>query len=278
VKAALLQTTSSDDPEKNALVISEMIAEAVAGGAEFVLTPEVSNIVSFSRSLQNRVLRKEEDDAFLAAMKAAALQHRIWLSVGSIALRTNDPDGRFANRSFLIDPKGQIVARYDKIHMFDAQVSETEVYRESAGYRAGEQAVVCETPFGTLGLSICYDVRFAHLYRSLAKAGAEVLLVPSAFSPNTGAAHWETLLRARAIETGCYVLASAQTGLHSTSEGRARKTFGHTLAVSPWGELLGELGDDTGILFVDIDAQEVSKARKRLPSLSHDRAYRQPYE
>lgn len=278
MKAALLQTTSSDDPEKNALAISEMIAEAVAGGAEFVLTPEVSNIVSFSRSLQNRVLRKEEDDAFLAAMKAAALQHRIWLSVGSIALRTDDPDGRFANRSFVIDPQGQIVARYDKIHMFDAQVSETEVYRESAGYRAGEQAVVCETPFGTLGLSICYDVRFAHLYRSLAKAGAEVLLVPAAFSPNTGAAHWETLLRARAIETGCYVLASAQTGLHSTSEGRARKTFGHTLAVSPWGELLGELGDDTGILFVDIDAQEVSKARKRLPSLSHDRAYRQPYE
>jgi predicted amidohydrolase len=167
-------------------------------------------------------------------------------------------------------------ARYDKIHMFDVDVSKEETYRESAGYRPGERAVVAQTPFGALGLSICYDVRFAYLYRALAKAGAEILTVPAAFSPVTGAAHWETLLRARAIETGCYVLAAAQTGTHAASTGKQRKTYGHSLAISPWGEVLADGGIEVGTVFVDLDLAEVAKARGKIAALRHDRDFEGP--
>lgn len=276
MKAALLQLNVSDDPAANLPRTVDLIAEAAGRGAGFVLTPEVTNCVSQDRAQQTRVLQHEPDDVTLAGLRAAAVRHGVWLSIGSLALKTDDPDGRFANRSFLIDPAGQIVARYDKIHMFDVAVSETETYRESAGYRPGSRAVVADTPFAKIGLGICYDLRFAYLYRALAQAGAQVLLVPSAFSPVTGAAHWEPLLRARAIETGSYVLAAAQTGTHRATTGKPRKTYGHSMAVSPWGEVLVDMGPDPGIALVDLDPAQVAQSRKRIAALSHDRPFEGP--
>lgn len=276
MKAGLLQLTSSDDPVTNLAMTRDLIAQAVAKGAGFVLTPEVTNCVSQDRAHQQAVLQSESDDITLAGLRETARDHGIWLSVGSLALKTNDADGRFANRSFLINPAGDIVARYDKIHMFDVDVSEAETFRESAGYRPGACAVVAQTPFASIGLSICYDLRFAYLHRALAQAGAEVLLVPAAFSPVTGAAHWEPLLRARAIETGCYVLASAQTGQHQVSHGKPRETYGHAMVVSPWGEVLVDMGADTGVAIVDLDLAEVAKSRKRIPALAHDRSFESP--
>ena len=276
MKAALLQLTSGDDPTVNLPVTLGMIRDAASQGAGFVLTPEVTNCVSASRQQQEAVLQHEADDITLAAIRAEAAALGIWVSIGSLALKANDPDGRFANRSVLIAPDGRVAGRYDKIHMFDVTVSEAETYRESAGYRPGDAATLVETPFATVGLSICYDVRFAYLYRKLAKAGADVLLVPAAFSPVTGAAHWETLLRARAIETGSFVLAAAQTGTHAATIGKARTTYGHTLVVSPWGEVLADGGTDPCIVMVDLNLTEVSHARKRIPALTHDRDFTGP--
>jgi len=276
MKTALLQLNVSDDPAKNLPQTTAMIAEAASKGAGFVLTPEVTNCISQDRADQTAVLQHEADDMTLKQLREAAVRHGIWLSIGSLALKTQDADGRFANRSFLIDPAGQVVARYDKIHMFDVAVSETETYRESAGYRPGDTAVVAETPFAKIGMSICYDVRFAYLYRALAQAGAEVLLVPAAFSPITGAAHWEPLLRARAIETGSYVLAAAQTGAHAAQSGKPRQTYGHSMAISPWGEVLTELGTEPGVGLVDLDPREVAQSRKRIAALSHDRPFEGP--
>lgn len=276
MKTALLQLTSSDDPAQNLTETLALIAQAAAQGAGFVLTPEVTNCVSMDRNHQQNVLRHEDDDRTLAGLRAAAKENSLWLSIGSLALKTDDPDGRFANRSFVIDPFGDIVARYDKIHMFDVTVSDTESYKESAGYRPGTRAVVAQTPFGALGMSICFDLRFPYLYRALAQSGAEIMLVPSAFSPTTGVAHWETLLRARAIETGSYVLAAAQTGTHASSTGRPRQTYGHTLAISPWGEVLADSGTRPGITMVDIDRTKVAQSRKRIAALSLDRAFEGP--
>ncbi|MGJ8621855.1 MAG: carbon-nitrogen hydrolase family protein [Yoonia sp.] len=276
MKTALLQLNSGDDPVANLAQTTDLVAQAAGQGARFILTPEVTNCVSQDRKHQIKVLQHQEDDLTLAALRKAAIQHDVWLSIGSLALKTHDDDGRFANRSFLIDPAGQIIAQYDKIHMFDVAVSSTETYRESAGYRPGTQAVVADTPFAKIGMSICYDVRFAYLYRALAQAGAEVLLVPAAFSPVTGAAHWESLLRARAIETGCYVLAAAQTGTHAAQAGKPRQTFGHGMAISPWGEVLVDMGQDTGVALLDLDLAEVAQARKRVPALSHDRPFEGP--
>ncbi|MEL6684469.1 MAG: carbon-nitrogen hydrolase family protein [Pseudomonadota bacterium] len=276
MKAALVQLNASDHPAANLRQTVSMIAQAAGQGAGFVLTPEVTNCVSQDRAHQARVLQHEGDDITLAGLREAAIRHGIWLSIGSLALKTHDPDGRFANRSFLIDPAGQIVARYDKIHMFDVTVSETETYRESSGYRPGELAVVADTLFAKIGLSVCYDIRFAYLYRALAQAGAEVLLVPSAFSPVTGAAHWEPLLRARAIETGSYVLAAAQTGTHAAQAGKSRQTYGHSMAISPWGEVLADLGTEPGIALVDLDPRSVAQSRKRIAALSHDRPFEGP--
>lgn len=276
MRTALLQISASDEPAENAATLRDTVRAAAAGGAGFVLTPEVSNCVSRSRTRQREVLRVEAEDPTLALLREEAAASGIWLSVGSLALKTDDPDGRFANRSFLIGPDGGIVARYDKIHMFDVQVTETEVYRESAGFRPGDAAVVARTPFAALGLSVCYDLRFPHLYRDLARAGAEAILVPSAFSPVTGAAHWEPLLRARAIETGCWILAAAQTGRHRAKRGEPRETYGHSMAVSPWGEVVLEMGAEPGIGWMDLDRAAVEGARARVPSLLHDRAYRKP--
>jgi predicted amidohydrolase len=276
MRAGLIQLSSSDDPHENLPVTRGFVRSAAADGARLVLTPEVTNCVSASRARQSEVLRQEAEDPTLAGLRDEAADLGIWLLIGSLALKTDDPDGRFANRSFLIAPDGSIAARYDKIHMFDVDVSETESYRESAGYRPGGRGVVADAAGARLGLTICYDVRFPYLYRVLAKAGATILTVPSAFSPVTGAAHWETLLRARAIETGCHVLAPAQTGRHVAKQGRPRSTHGHSLAVAPWGAVLADGGCEPGVTLVDLDMDDVENARRRVPSLTHDRAFEGP--
>ena len=276
MKVGLVQLTSGDDPALNLLATVAAIREAADRGAAFVLTPEVTNCVSASRAHQTGVLQHEAHDITLEGLRAAAATLGVWLSIGSLALKTDDPDGRFANRSFMINPKGDIVARYDKIHMFDVDVSPTETYRESAGYRAGDRAVLADTPFGKVGLSICYDLRFAYLYRALAQAGAAILVVPSAFSPVTGAAHWQALLKARAIETGCFVLAAAQTGQHPAVSGKSRQTYGHSMAISPWGEVLADAGVQAGVEIIDIDLKDVSHARRRIAALTHDRPFEGP--
>jgi predicted amidohydrolase len=276
MRVALLQMTSSDDPGENLGLVETMLAEAVVGGADFVVTPEVTNCVSTSRRHQQAVLHLEDDDPTLAALQNAAARHEVWLLLGSLAVKTQDSDGRFANRQFLISPQGEITARYDKIHMFDVDVTAKETFRESDGYRPGNRAVVADTPFGRIGMTICYDVRFGYLHRALAKAGAEILTAPAAFSPVTGAAHWHTLLRARAIETGCFILAPAQTGTHSASVGGCRQTYGHSLVVAPWGEVLSDAGIEPGVTYVDLDIGKVAEARRRVPALTHDREFDGP--
>lgn len=277
MRAALIQLNVSDDPVANLATTLDMVAEAAQGGADFVLTPECSNILSSNRDHHRAVLHPEPEDPSLAALRAAAATHGIWLLVGSLGIKTEDADGRFANRSFLIGPDGSIAARYDKIHMFDVNVSETEVYRESAAYRPGAQAVVADTPFAKIGMAVCYDLRFPRLFRRLAKGGAQILTVPAAFNDTTGAAHWHVLLRARAIENGCFVIAPAQTGQHAEAHGPGkRRTYGHSLVVAPWGEVLADAGTEPGITFVDLDLGAVDKARGRVPSLTHDRDFQGP--
>ncbi len=276
MRAALLQLSVTDDPAENLPVTLSLVREAAAGGAGFVLTPEVTNCLSSDRARQRDLLRHEEDDPTLAALRAEAADLGIWLLIGSLGLLTHDGDGRFANRSFLVSPDGTVAARYDKIHMFDVNVSETEQYRESSGYRPGTRAVLAATPFGRIGMTVCYDVRFPQLYRRLAKAGAQILTVPAAFNDTTGAAHWHSLLRARAIENGAYVLAPAQTGSHAAHDGRPRRTYGHSLAVSPWGEVLVDAGAEVGVSFVELSLAKVEKARARVPSLCHDRDFEGP--
>ena len=276
MRAALIQLNVSDDPAANLVATLGFVRQAVAAGAGFVLTPELTNGLSSSRVHQRSVFRHEADDPTLAALRAEAKVAGIWLLIGSLGLLTQDADGRFANRSFLVDPQGEIAARYDKIHMFDVNVSDTEVYRESEGYRPGSAAVVAKTPFARIGMTVCYDVRFPALYRRLAQAGAQVITVPAAFNHITGAAHWETLLRARAIETGCFVLAPAQTGFHPETLGKGRRTHGHSLAIAPWGEILADAGTEPGVTLVDLDLARVAEARRRVPSLRHDRGFDGP--
>lgn len=276
MKVALLQITSSDDPAENLPMVRDMLREAANQGAEFALTPEVTNCVSSSRTHQREVLSQEEDDLVLAGLSAEAKSLGLWVLIGSLGIQTGDLDGRFANRSFLIGADGTVQARYDKIHMFDVDVSETETYRESAAFRPGNEAVLAQTPWGQLGMTICYDVRFAYLHRALAQAGARIITVPAAFSPVTGAAHWEVLLRARAIETGCWILAPAQTGDHKISRGKPRSTYGHSLVIAPWGEVILDAGTDPGVYVVDVDMNQVAKARHRVPALTHDRSFRGP--
>ena len=276
MRAALIQLTVGDDPATNLPETLAHIRAAAAGGAGFVLTPECTNALSSNRTHQRAVLRHEDQDETLAALLDEAARLGIWLLIGSLGVLTNDADGRFANRSFLIGPTGDIAARYDKIHMFDVNVSETEVYRESAGYRPGDRAVLADAGFAKIGMTVCYDLRFPHLFRGLAQAGAQILTVPAAFNHITGAAHWEVLLRARAIETGCFVLAPAQTGFHAEQQGKGRRTYGHSLAVAPWGEVLADADVEPGVTFVDLDLAEVDRARARVPSLSHDRKFVAP--
>lgn len=273
MRAALVQLNVTDDPAANLTTTLDRLRQAKAGGADFVLTPECTNGLWSNRAAQKAALRHEADDPTLSALRDEAAGLGLWLLAGSLALLTGDADGRFANRSFLIGPDGAIAARYDKIHMFDVNVSETEVYRESAGFRPGGRAVVADLPFARIGMTVCFDVRFPHLYRRLAQAGAQIITVPAAFNHISGAAHWETLLRARAIETGAFVLAPAQTGFHAEVAGKGRRTHGHSLAIAPWGEVLSDAGSEPGVTFADLDLSKVAEARARIPSLQHDRDF-----
>jgi deaminated glutathione amidase len=273
MRFGLVQLCVTDDPAANLPETRRLVQLAADGGATFILTPECTNGLSSSRKHQAAVFHHQADDPSLQALRDDAARLGVWLLIGSLALLTDDADGRFANRSFLIDPQGEIAAWYDKIHMFDVTVSETERYRESEGYRPGDRAVLVKTPFGAVGMTVCYDVRFAYLYRQLAQAGAEILTVPAAFNHITGAAHWEVLLRARAIETGCFVLAPAQAGIHAeTAGGKGRRTYGHSLAIAPWGEVIADGGTEVGVTFAEIDLAQVAQARGRVPSITHDRA------
>jgi predicted amidohydrolase len=276
MRAGLVQLTVTDDPAANLPETLALVRKAAEGGADLVLTPELTNGLSASRTHQRRIFRHEAADETLTALRSQAQASGIWLLIGSLGLLTDDADGRFANRSFLIAPDGSIAARYDKIHMFDVNVSPTEIYRESEGYRPGSRAVLAETPLARIGMTVCYDLRFPALYRRLAQAGAEVITVPAAFNHITGAAHWETLLRARAIETGCFVLAPAQTGFHPETQGEGRRTHGHSLAVAPWGEVLADGGTEPGVTLADLDLAQIAEARRRVPSLSHDRGFDGP--
>ena len=277
MRAALLQLTSGDDPEANRAALVPMVRQAAAEGARLICTPEVTNVFAVSRARREAMVVREDEDLVIDALRDEAARAGAYIALGSAAVRTDRADGRLANRSLLIGPDGQILARYDKIHMFDVSLPDGESFRESAAYAPGDRAVVAEVDGRKVGLTICYDLRFPHLYRALSKAGAEILLVPSAFATTTGRAHWEVLLRARAIECGAYVLAAAQTGTHPVSDGaNPRRTWGHSLAVGPWGEVLADAGTDPGVTLVDLDFAAVETARSRVPALTHDREFTGP--
>ena len=267
LRVGLVQFTAGDDPAANCEALLGYVNQAADGGARFVLTPEVSNIISSSRSHQMKVLHRQEDDPTLKALCALAKTREIFLLIGSLALKSGGD--RFLNRSFLIAPTGEIIAHYDKIHMFDVALGGGESYRESAQFQPGNRAVLTQTDIGKIGLTICYDLRFPHLHRTLAQAGAEILTAPAAFTVPTGKAHWHTLLKARAIETGCFILAPAMVGQHSPK----RATYGHSLIVSPWGEVLADAGTEEGVTFATLDLKLVNEARAKIPALSHDREF-----
>jgi len=266
MKIALLQMTSGIDPAANAATIVAAAAEAARAGAVMLFTPEMSGLIDRDRARAAQAIVAEEADEMLAAVQEAARTHRLWVHIGSLAVRRED--GKWANRSLLIDDTGAIRARYDKLHLFDVDLPTGESWRESAAYTGGAQAVVAASPIGLLGMTICYDLRFPDLYRALSDAGATVLAVPAAFTRPTGAAHWHVLLRARAIEAGVFVVAVAQTGVHE--DGRA--TYGHSLVIDPWGEVLLDMGEAAGLGFVDIDPARVDEVRSRIPALQHRRS------
>jgi predicted amidohydrolase len=266
-RVGLIQMRSGRAPQQNIDAATGLIDEAKAAGADYVQTPEMTNIMEIRRENLFAALVAEEADASLAAFRETARRHRLWVHVGSLAIKVS-PD-KAANRSFLIDPQGEIVARYDKIHMFDVDLADGETYRESRSYRAGETAVAADLPWGRLGLTVCYDLRFPALYRALAEAGASFLAIPAAFTRQTGEAHWHVLMRARAIENTSYVIAAAQGGKHENG----RETFGHSLVVNPWGRIIAEGGTEPGVVMADIDLADITTARARIPSLQHGRRF-----
>ena len=267
--AAMVQMRTGLLPEPSLDQGARLIREAAAAGADYVLTPEVSNMMQLNRTALFEHLQSEDDDRSLAAYRELARELKIHLHIGSLALRAAAAD-KAVNRSFLIGPSGDLLARYDKIHMFDIDLGNGESYRESANYQPGETAVISDLPWGKLGLTICYDVRFPELYRALAEAGASFLSVPSAFTRKTGEAHWHTLLRARTIETGCFVFAAAQAGVHENK----RETYGHSLIIDPWGTVLAEgSATEPGVVMAVIDPAKVTSVRKTIPSLQHGRRF-----
>jgi len=266
IRAALIQLRSGTDMARNAAEASALIREAVGQGATFVSTPEMTNILEPDRPRLRSLAKSESEDESVEMFSALAHDLGLWLNIGSLALK--GPGDKLLNRSLLFAPDGSIAARYDKIHLFDVDLPTGESLRESHAYEGGAEAVLVETPLGPIGLTICYDMRFPHLYRALAKAGAKLFTVPSAFTVPTGQAHWHVLLRARAIETGSFVLAAAQGGRHESG----RETYGHSLIVSPWGEVLAEAGTEPGIVIADLDLSQADLARARIPALFHDRA------
>jgi predicted amidohydrolase len=266
-KAALVQLRTGLMPADNLNEATRLIREAAAQGAQYIQTPEVTNVMQENRKALFDLLASEPDDVSLKAYQALAAELKVHLHIGSLALKAS-PE-RAANRSFLIAPSGDILASYDKIHMFDIDLENGESYRESANYQPGETAVLTDLPWGRLGLAICYDLRFPALFRALAEAGASFISVPSAFTQKTGEAHWHALLRARAIENGCYILAAAQGGLHQNK----RETFGHSLIVDPWGTIIAEGDTEPGIVTAEIDPAKVIAVRKSIPSLQHGRRF-----
>jgi predicted amidohydrolase len=267
MQAAIYQSRTGIDPEANARKLAAAIAEAGARGADMLFTPEMSGLLDRDRARAAANVREEGDDPVLAAVREAAAKAGLWVQLGSLALNAGRSDGRLVNRAFLIDADGAIRARYDKIHLFDVDLPNGESWRESAAYAPGERGVIAETPWGRLGLSICYDLRFPDLYRALSDGGADMLAIPAAFTVPTGEAHWHVLLRARAIEAGVFVVAAAQSGEHEDG----RTTFGHSLVVDPWGEVLLDMGEDESVAVVEIDPARVGKARGRIPALAHRR-------
>ena len=266
-KVAMIQMRSGLKPTANIDNGLRLIGEAKSAGADYVLTPEMTNILAAKREQLFAAVVEEEADVSLATLRDVARKLGIYVHVGSLAIKISND--RAANRSFLIDPKGDIAARYDKIHMFDVDLADGESYRESRNYRPGELAVLADLPWGRLGLTVCYDLRFPALYRALAEAGATMLAIPSAFTKQTGEAHWHVLMRSRAIENGCFVFAAAQGGKHENG----RETYGHSLVVDPWGRIIAEGGTEPGIIMAEIDPAEVAKARARIPSLQHGRRF-----
>jgi predicted amidohydrolase len=266
-RVGLIQMRSGRSPQANTDAAAELIGEAKDRGAEYVLTPEMTNIMETGRERFFASIVPEEQDAALTTFRELARTLGIFVHVGSLAIKVSAD--KAANRSFLIDRHGEVVARYDKIHMFDVDLASGESYRESRNYRAGELAVLADLPWGRLGLTICYDLRFPALYRALAEAGASFLSIPSAFTKQTGEAHWHVLLRARAIENGCFVFAAAQGGTHENG----RETFGHSLAIDPWGRVLAEGGVEPAVVLADIDLAAIAGARARVPSLQHGRRF-----
>ena len=266
-KAAMIQMRSGLKPAANIDDAVRLIGEAKSAGADYVLTPEMTNILAAKREQLFAAVVEEELDTSLATSRELARKLGIYIHIGSLAIKLSND--RAANRSFLIDPKGDIAARYDKIHMFDVDLADGESYRESRNYRPGELAVLADLPWGRLGLTVCYDLRFPALYRALAEAGATMLAIPSAFTKQTGEAHWHVLMRSRAIENGSFVFAAAQGGKHENG----RETYGHSLVVDPWGRILAEGGTEPGVIMAEIDPAEVAKARARIPSLQHGRRF-----
>jgi predicted amidohydrolase len=266
-RVGLIQMRSGRSPEANVAAAATLIREAKAAGAQYVQTPEMTNIMELKRDRLFEAIGSEEDDRSLADFRTLARELSLTVHIGSLALKVS-PE-RAVNRSLLIGPDGEIAARYDKIHMFDVDLANGESYRESRTYRPGELAVLADLPWGRLGLTVCYDLRFPDLYRALAVAGASFLAIPSAFTRQTGEAHWHVLMRARAIENGCYVLAAAQGGTHENG----RETFGHSLVVDPWGRVLAEGGTEPGVVLADLDLAEMAVARSRVPSLRHGRRF-----
>ncbi|NWH07693.1 MAG: carbon-nitrogen hydrolase family protein [Alphaproteobacteria bacterium] len=265
--AACIQLRSSDDAQQNTLIASDLIRQAQARGARLIATPENTCLMAPDGGAKLAMSETEERDPSLPKFCDLAHELKIWLLIGSLAIRL--PGGKTANRSYLIDPSGRIAARYDKIHLFDVDLPSGETYRESNTVEPGDHLVTAETDFGRLGLTICYDLRFPQLYRALAKAGAEIISVPSAFTQTTGEAHWHVLLRARAIETGAFILAPAQGGRHANG----RETFGHSLIIDPWGAILAEGGTEPGIILAELDLGKVAAVRARIPALRHDRPF-----
>jgi predicted amidohydrolase len=265
-RIALFQSTTGIDPSANARALEQAIAEAAEGGAEMLFTPEMSGLLDRDSERAGKSLRTEEEDGVLATVREAARRHAIWLHVGSLAVLVGD--GKVANRGFVIDREGQVRARYDKIHLFDVDLPTGESWRESNVYSAGKGVVLVNgTPVGKLGLTICYDLRFPGLFARLAESDADVIAVPAAFTVPTGRAHWHILLRARAIEAGLFVVAAAQVGRHDDG----RQTFGHSLVIDPWGEVLLDMGEEPGVRFADIDLKRISDVRGRIPALNHRR-------
>ncbi|HEX8625054.1 MAG TPA: carbon-nitrogen hydrolase family protein [Allosphingosinicella sp.] len=266
-RIALYQARTGIDPEANAAALVAAVEKAASGGAAILFTPEMSGLLDRDRTRAAAKLRTEAADPVLAAMRSAAARAGMWVQLGSLAI-LQEEGGKLRNRAFLIDGEGEVRATYDKLHLFDVDLPTGESWRESASYAPGGRAVVADSPAGPLGLSICYDLRFPDLYRALTDAGAEVLAIPAAFTVPTGRAHWHVLMRARAIEAGAFVVAAAQWGRHEDG----RETFGHSLVVGPWGEVLLDMGEGEGVGFAEIDLAEVEAVRGRLPALRHRRA------